>query len=122
VRHSLVVFVVLTVALLICGSSWAASMQFSLYFNRADLSFEKRGLYDLIQLDGCEIVGEVGEPALPRRLVRIAIPSGFRARSIRITSFETETVDGAFDVYPVQPEVPISLGRQADWVDPDPNI
>jgi hypothetical protein len=97
-------------------------MEFSVQFSASDLVFEKRGTYDLVQLKGCEIAGEIGQPALPRRLVRIAVPSGYTVKSLKVNSVQSLPVDGEFKIYPVQPEVPISVGHPAEWVEPDPAI
>ena len=121
-RHSVIVFSVMLAALLVGGSSWAASMQFSVHFNETDLTFEKRGSFDLIQLDGCEVAGELGEPALPRKLTRIAIPRGYRVSSVKVVSFDATVLDGEYRIVPVQPEVPVSSSSRADWAEPDPAV
>lgn len=116
------VCVTLAVIILLGGSSWSASLRFSVDFSEADLTFENRESYDIVHLVGCQLAGEPGEPLLPRRLVTAAIPTGSRVRSVRVVSLDVVGIDGEYRVYPAQPEVPISLGRSADWVEPNESI
>jgi len=112
----------LAVSLVFAGIGYASSMNLSVSFSMVDLSFSELRFYDLVRVDGCDLHAEPGHPLLPQKLLNIAIPAGSKVRSLRVTSVETAEIKGEYDIYPAQPEVPISLSGNDTWVSQDEKI
>ncbi len=121
-KRAVLVLAVLAVALLVSQETRAASMRFSVSFSESDLSFSTLNSYDLIRLKGAELLGEPGEPLLPHKVTMVAVPSGSEVRSLRITGLESREVEGEYNIYPAQPDVPISVSGRARWVEPNPAV
>ena len=61
-----------------------------------------------ILMQGYDLYGEPGEPALPSKPLLIAVPIGQEPVGVRITSAEYETVEGRYTVAPIQPPTILS--------------
>lgn len=116
------VFILLAVSIAFCGHASASSFSFSISFDKGDLSFSKRDAYDLVEIEGCDLLADPGHPLLPRKLLRVAIPAGSRVRSLRVTSVDGEELEGEYLIFPSQPDIPISMSRARQWVEPDEKI
>ena len=120
--RNLSVCIAIAVGVAFCGFAFAAQLNFSISFDRSDLSFSKRGAYDLVEMEGCDLLAEPGHPLLPQKLLSVAIPAGSRVKSLRVTSVDGEEIEGEYFIFPGQPDVPISVSERPQWVEPDEKI
>jgi hypothetical protein len=79
------------------------SSQQTLRFSRSDLSFSEVEGYDVVKLQGCDYLLEVGKPMLPSQEVKVALPAGMEAKSVRVLNVTSEVVAGEYSIFPVQP-------------------
>lgn len=84
----------------------------SVSYSPSDISFSTVKGYDVVRLEGCELTEGDGEPQLPVRLVRLALPSGARVEEVKVVSAQVETLGGKYLVYPSQPPRPLSVSAQ----------
>ena len=101
----------------------ATEVRYTAEFSLDDLSFDKLLGYDVVGLKGGSYPDELGAPMLPSVGLRIALPAGMAAQSVRVASSAQEEVSGEFNVLPVQP--PRRIGYPDDdiaFVEPDPGI
>jgi len=82
--------------------------------------FDKNMGYDVVFLKNGDCVNEVGEPMLPSKALRIALPAGMEVKSVRVTDTEVMELSGEFDIFPSQP--PRKIGpndKNIDFVEPN---
>ena len=91
------------------------------------LSFDRDGLMltetegmTVVSLAECGATWEVGAPSLPIAVAHLVIPQDMKVTGIRLDYYETEPVEGEFDVWPVQKPRPISESGPFEYVSPDP--
>jgi len=120
-RSGLCLFAVLVLAFVATHAA-AGELSFSFEFDADDLVIERSGEYDVVRLPGTYRTAEVGRPELPARTVRLALPSGTVATSVRSVVDARAELAGPYYVRPLQPEVPLSRPQAAPWVDPDETI
>jgi hypothetical protein len=104
------------------GSGTDFEVTFTAEFSQDDLLFDRMFGYDVVELSEGGCTREVGKPMLPSRQVRVALPAGMEARSIRILRVEEEEIPGAYMIYPTQPV--LHVGETIDdfqFVLPDEN-
>lgn len=64
--------------------------------------------YQILNFEGCRPTGDIGTPILPWQHVSLMLPQGMEAKSIRIEFADFVELDGKYNLYPVQPDRPIS--------------
>jgi len=87
----------------------------------SDISFDHLQDYDFVRLSGGDYLNTAGEPMLPAFEIRIALPSGMAAQSVKVTGSTLEPIDGEFNIMPAQPA--LRVGKSLDdvvFVSPDP--
>ena len=101
----------------------ATQVLYTAEFSLDDLSFDKHLGYDVVGLINGSYSDNLGKPMLPEVELRIALPAGMAAQSVRVLSAAREEISGEFNVLPVQP--PRKVGyRDEDiaFVEPDGEI
>jgi len=61
----------------------------------------------IVRLDGCELRGRAGEPLLPSKTLRIALPPGTAATAVRVEAVREIVLPGRFDIAPARAPLPI---------------
>jgi hypothetical protein len=125
-------------AFLVCGLAWvgvaqtqayaangkdAYSVQYTAHFSRGELSFDKVMGYDLVNLKDGDFLLESGEPMLPSKELRIALPAGMAVTSVEVVNTTEEEIPGDYNIFPAQP--PTKIGNSAGdagFVPPDNQI
>ena len=95
-----------------------APVQYTVHFSQTELSFGKLKGYDMVRLDDGGYLAQRGEPMLPTREIRIALPPGMAAQTVRIVASELEEITGEYNVLPAQP--PLKTGQSDGLVFIDP--
>jgi hypothetical protein len=89
-------------------------------FSSGSLSFTKVKGYDVVRLKDCYSLTEAGMPNLPSKEVKVALPAGMAAKSVRVVNTTSVIVDGKYNVFPTQPPQKVgSSQKEADFVGPD---
>ena len=92
-------------------------------FSQHELTFDKVLGYDAVRLGDGNYLSQLGEPMLPAREIRIALPSGMAAQTVRVVVFTIQEVDGRYDILPAQR--PLKVGQTTDdleLIEPNPDI
>jgi hypothetical protein len=111
VKNSVLLAIVLPV--LIVGfasvetSEAALSVEHTVEFSRDNLNFDKIQNYDFIYLQERGYLSRVGEPMLPMKEIKIALPAGMAVKDLRIVKEEFQDLSGEFNVFPSQPPLQI---------------
>lgn len=90
-------------------------------FFESDLIFEKLEGYDIVHLfDGDKNV-EPGNPMLPSKLVRVALPDGMTAVNVVVDKTTPLNIEGEFNIYPAQPPRKFSTiyDKDVDFIEPN---
>jgi len=95
-----------------------APVQYTIHFSQTELSFGKLKGYDMVRLDDGDYISQLGKPMLPTREIKIALPPGMVAQTVRIVASELEEITGEYNVLPTQP--PLRIGQTDDPVFIDP--
>jgi len=104
------------------SSAQITSVQ-TLEFDKGELTFEKVRGYDIVELDGCDFLTEVGKPMLPSKEVRVALPAGMAAKTVRVLDTRSEMLSGEYVVFPAQPPRRLDHSDgEVDFVEPDCEI
>ena len=86
-----------------------------------DLTFNRVMGYDTVTLPDGDLLGDIGQPALPAEIVQIALPDGMAVTSVRLLEAETVELPGEYTLLPAQPPRRLTdPQRDADFVQPDP--
>jgi hypothetical protein len=75
--------------------------------------------FDLFEFSGDEYelhADRIGDPLLPSRLVHIIVPPGSGLTDMQVTILEQEILPGPYNIYPRQPEAPVSVPVEQDLV------
>jgi len=75
--------------------------------------------YLQIEYPGAVFFGPAGSPMLPRLSYQILLPSGAKARAVKVVNVETVKIRIKGTVYPMQKPVPISYKVKSNFVEPD---
>ena len=79
--------------------------EITIEFSENDLFFENNMGYDIIKISDCSMLSRVGEPMLPIKIIKVAIPNKMNINDINIANIETEILNGDFTIFPAQPAV-----------------
>ena len=71
--------------------------------------------YTFIEFENTRLSGVPGEPALPYLAVKMLLPPGQIAKDIEIIFGTPVSLDGTFEIYPVQPSRPLSEGSAGEF-------
>ena len=119
VRKFGVVCALLLAAPCLLSSQVTSEVYRTIRFSQFDLSFSKIDVYDLIRIKETTVMSELGEPVLPVKTLRIAIPKGTKAIRVKAQSLSSTEILGDFYVMPGQPPVPIGQTSAELSVKPD---
>lgn len=100
----------------------AGELTVSVSFDSAELNITREGLYTAVTIPNMPSMFSPGTPALPIMPVRIALPTGCSATSIRISDENWIYLSGRFEVQPSSGCVPISAGIDHVQAEPDQHI
>jgi len=117
--YTLFFFIAITINV---NGSDVAPVDYTISFSQAELSFSKLNGYDLIGLDDGDYFSGKGQPMLPAREIKIALPSGMRVQSVRVVDFEIEEIMGDYHILPAQPPQKTDLSEKLFFIDPIPEI
>ncbi len=121
-RNFFMISSVLLAILVLAGGDASAIVQKSLTYSQSQLSFSHIEGYDFVSLPGCIHMGAPGEPSLPVRTLRFAIPRDTRVAGFHITALDSEEVPGTYLIYPVQEPIIFDGSPPPDFVPPDTSI
>ena len=95
----------------------------SVEFNRAGLDFTRLEGYDIITFEDANYGELPGEPMLPSRLVKIALPEGLAAKAAYARDIDESLLEGEYLIYPTQPPRRISnIEGDIEFVPPAADI
>jgi hypothetical protein len=111
-------------ALLLFAAPMASSDGYSVsqtfQFSVDDLSFGVFAGYDLVTLADGASLAELGKPMLALKEVRIALPPGMAASSLRVVATTVQQIPGEFNILPGQrPREIGSAASDSAFVEPD---
>jgi hypothetical protein len=100
------------------------SGRFVLQFNTQDLMFSTLNGYDLVNLNGCDDLNEVGKPQVPVEYIRIAVPTGIQIQNVYVEKIQTEQLPGQYLLYPAQQAIPTNVAQDTAglFVQPDATV
>jgi hypothetical protein len=102
------------------GGQTGMEVTHTVTFSHQDLTFQTLLGYDVVRLDDDGRIGEPGEPMLPSRTLRFAVPEGMRVTGARVVGIESTALEGVYELMPVQPVRRISdPPGPHDFVAPD---
>ena len=92
-------------------------------FSIDDVDFSQMDGYDVLNVAGCHLAGEPGQPLLPCKAVNFVIPRGQGVSQVRVEVESQKHVPGSYYIYPAQPTKPTGDGfGNDDFVGPDVGI
>ncbi|MCK4575544.1 hypothetical protein KAU34_03975, partial [candidate division WOR-3 bacterium] len=90
------------------------------------VSFLKSNGFDIIRINGADLTSTPGNPQLPIITKHFLIPQGATVTGVEIINQLEESIEGQFDIYPVQKpsilKTPVFDFEPAPWVDKNPQI
>jgi hypothetical protein len=105
-----VLYAVLTTVLVasIASASVPGGVGTTLTYSPSDLAFAKSGGYDTVTLRGTDLQVQAGEPVIPIRYVRLALPIGYEAIDVSIDVSGETVMPGRYHLVPGTAPVPLS--------------
>ena len=87
----------------------------------SDYVFENQDSYDVVTLENGVYFSQPGEPMIPSRVIKVALPEGMIASDVVITESTMMEIDGKYTIYPSQP--PIRTGsKDTNFTEPDKKV
>ena len=83
---------------------------------------EKKGEYCLIYFDNTTQFGKIGEPSLPYLGIKLLLPEGEKASSIKVTRKNKISLEGNYTLLPVQPQLPLSSNIKYKILDSESHV
>jgi hypothetical protein len=80
---------------------------YTINFSEDDISFSKLFGYDLVTMNDCSCLPDVGKPMMPVKHSILALPQGMKATTIRILDIQKQTIPGLYTIYPAQKPLPV---------------
>jgi len=94
--------------------SVAQTVEYTYRFS--DYTIQNHGDFQTIVFDGTQQYGVVGEPTMPYQQVSLLLPPGTEVSSVEYITENEMAVPGKFNLSPVQPDVPYSIGSTGKQV------
>ena len=88
-------------------------------FDRNELRFSKRLGYDFVSLGDLPYTTEKGRPAMPYKIVNVALPDGLAVRGVVVRDVKAEEIPGEYLLMPVQPPVTTEDKAEPALIPPD---
>lgn len=98
----------------------AATVEAEVGFDIGQLQLQESEGMTVVGLPKCVPAWEVGAPSVPIYCVQAVVPQDMKVTGVSLLDFDTEPVDGEYDVYPVQPARPLSDPGPFEFVPQDP--
>ncbi|MCR4437636.1 MAG: C25 family cysteine peptidase [bacterium] len=89
-------------------------------FSEVEVELQNVQGFTRVTMEGCELTEAVGEPQLPARVVRLALPPGVRVLSVEATASDAQELASGVTVFPAQPAYPYSHSQEIPFVVPKP--
>jgi hypothetical protein len=86
-------------------------------FSANDIDFSQTDGYDILNVAGCHLAGEPGQPLLPCKAVNFVIPRGQGVSQVRVDVESKEHLPDSYYIYPAQPDAPGY--EEEDFLGPD---
>ncbi|RLC45024.1 MAG: hypothetical protein DRH57_08720, partial [Candidatus Cloacimonadota bacterium] len=90
------------------------------YFDNPQI--DKEGEYQIVTFENTAIIGNVSEPSIPYRGVKLLLPQVEEITGITINKGERITIPGSFTLKPIQRKVPFSMDKDVVFAEPNPEI
>jgi len=112
-----------TIILLVTAfTASSGEMTVSIPIDASAINIDEAGIYTRITGTGMGLMGNTGEPSLPKFTARIALPTGCAATGIEIVDAVYTDIRGNFNVLPAAAPVPFSVEQEVLPVVPDAHI
>lgn len=99
---------------MICAFSMAQTIEHTYHYGNPLVSTIDG--YQIVNLEGCRPTGNPGEPIMPWQAVSLMLPQGTEAQSISLEYSDFVTLNTPFNIYPTQPDRPISADGPFEFV------
>lgn len=104
----------------VCAVGLGLTMPAEMTFDRTQLALTGQDGLTVVSLGRHVSAWETGAPSLPIAVAQLVVPQGMKVVAVRLGAVETETIPGAYDVYPVQPPRVLSDPGPFAFVPADP--
>jgi hypothetical protein len=83
------------------------TLDYTIHFSADDLRFEKLLGYDLVTMNDCSTLNEIGRPQLPAKTILLALPTGMKATNLQVLSTQKQPIQGTYTIFPAQKPLPV---------------
>ncbi|MBU2626135.1 MAG: hypothetical protein KKG33_11310 [candidate division Zixibacteria bacterium] len=101
----------------------AGQMQYTSEFSQSDFQLDEANGFDIVRMRQCDYLTNLGQPWLPCKVLRIALPPGLNVQSLRVVSSDEVVLPGTYSIFPAQPPLRISESTDdAVFIEPDVSV
>lgn len=111
----------LWINLLLASFVYGQTIKIDIYFNSTDVKKSKIGCYDLLTINDCVTINEIGKPSLPVKPIKVLLPADAISCVIKLDEEQSKTLDGSYYLWPVQQPATEPMS-QITFTSPDPNV
>jgi hypothetical protein len=97
----------------LCIQLYARDIEHTYHFSQPKIS--NMDSWEIIEFEGTQQSGKLGEPSLPYQSVKLLLPIGEEAVDIKIELFDIEYLSEDIRLYPAQAASPISKGKSGEF-------
>ncbi|MFC1683326.1 C25 family cysteine peptidase [Candidatus Zixiibacteriota bacterium] len=115
----LLLLAAIAMALPLSSTATAGQTSVTVTFQQDQFLFDRLGDFDRVVLRDGDALVRTGEPMLPARQIRVAIPQGAEAVKVTVRSMDSRVLDGYFRIFPGQPPRPLDGSPPAAFVGPN---
>ncbi len=116
----------LLIVLSAAGITRAEHIDHTITFSEQDLTLTRSGAYDVVALEGCDVMRTPGRPQLPVSVITLALPPDSRVMGLEILDAESrELLDRVLPLPAQHPRIlPVPGAQPTPWrfTDPDPSV
>ncbi|HVQ01128.1 MAG TPA: C25 family cysteine peptidase [Candidatus Thermoplasmatota archaeon] len=102
-------------------STQTYKLSFTVTYSKNDFSFDKLQGYDVVQLKNGAFTDDVGNPMMPMKNVRVALPTNMKVTSVQVLDVQEQSLDGTYTIYPSQQPLPLNT-NQNHFTEPNTEI
>ncbi len=85
-------------------------------YNFKDFKVKNVKNYSLIEFENCMQIGKNGQAMMPYKAVKLLLPPGTQAKSVKVKFSQPKSITGAYTLYPKQKVRTISEGKSGEFM------
>ena len=120
---SFLVKIVVVIGAIIAGSCLlSAQTSITITTSQTELNFSRLSGYDVVGFADAYYSTAPGEPSLPAKIIKVALPEGLKVTGVNLLRSDSEIITGEYAILPTQKPRLVGSDDNIPFIEPDPVI